>query len=234
MSTQSNPVAANTAANHIPSPLDAPMPPAGNPSFGPPVPGEAPAPPVNTKLKQEHPELYEAWAAHVAAGYENNDQVFQRILNALMRSHYSSVIMYWVLFAVGIGFFVAALTLAFRGAGVTSVLFGGLSVVTFLTYFVSRPTQALEENLHFIAWLGIIYNSYWTRLAWSFDEATSQQILDNATTEAIGQLQTLIDKHGNAVRNRPNLRTQVAGQLSGAPQESPLDAATDAATDAGV
>jgi len=32
-----------------------------------------------------------------------------------------------------------------------------------------RSIQSIEGNLKFIAWLSMIYNSYWTHLAWSFD-----------------------------------------------------------------
>lgn len=114
--------------------------------------------------------------------------------------------MYWILFSVGIALFVIAAYLAVvQGELVAGAVFGGLSVVSFLTYFISRPTQAIEENLQFITWLGIIYNSYWTHLAWSFDERTAQAELDKATKEAIERLNALIDKHAAASGRRPGL-----------------------------
>ena len=125
--------------------------------------------------KKAHPELYAAWVGHIEAGYRNNDTLFTRILNAFLRSHYSTVIMYWVLFAVGVGFFVTGVVMALvKGQSVTGLVFGGLSVVSFLTFFVTRPSQALEENLMFISWLGMLYNSYWTHLSLSFDRQTAQ------------------------------------------------------------
>lgn len=180
---------------------------------------QTPIPVVSTDFRLNHPELYEAWVAHIQAGYRNNDQVFQRILDAFMRSHNSTVIMYWVLFGIGVGFFLVSAGLAlFRDELTASVIFGGLSIASFLTYFVTRPTQAVEENLQYVTWLGIIYNSYWTRLAWAFDEETAQQVLDDATNDAVQQLSTLIEKHAASTQGRPTLREQVPG-LGGSPDQ---------------
>jgi hypothetical protein len=156
--------------------------------------------------KTAHPELYAAWVGHIEAGYRNNDTLFTRILNAFLRSHYSTVIMYWVLFAVGVGFFVTGVVMALvKGQSVTGLVFGGLSVVSFLTFFVTRPSQALEENLMFISWLGMLYNSYWTHLSLSFDRQTAQSELDKATADAISQIKDLIASHAAAVKKRPGL-----------------------------
>ena len=43
-------------------------------------------------------------------------------------------------------------------------LFAGLSAATLLAPFVRNPLRSLEENLQFITWLGVIYNTHWTRL----------------------------------------------------------------------
>jgi hypothetical protein len=172
----------------------------------PPLAAQTPLPSVPKDYSREHRELYEAWVDHIRAGYENNDQIFQRILDAFMRSHNSTVIMNWILFGVGIGFFVTSVLLAlFRDAAVPAVLFGGLSVGAFLTYFLTRPTQAVEENLQYVTWLGIIYNSYWTRLAWSFDEESAQAVLDEATEDAIVQLKDLVERHAESTGKRPKL-----------------------------
>jgi hypothetical protein len=164
----------------------------------------SPLPHVPEDFARQHPELYAAWVEHITAGYKNNDQIFQRVLDAFMRSHNITLAMYVVLFIVGISFFVAALILAlFMDSVIPAAAFGGLSVLSFIAYFLSRPTQAVEENLHFITWLGIIYNSYWTRLAWTFDAEGSQENLEKATNAAIEQLNALIDKHAAASGRRP-------------------------------
>jgi len=155
---------------------------------------------------KEHPELYAAYVEHVKSGYRNNDAVFNRIMQAFMRGHYSSLIMNWLLFIIGIGFFVATGISAFSDAPVSATLvFGGLGTVTFISYFLTRPTQAVEENLHFIAWLGMIYNTYWTHLMWVVDQATAQEQLDEATREAIERLKELMDRHAQASGDRPGV-----------------------------
>ena len=68
-----------------------------------------------------------------------------------------------------------------QGNLVATGIFAGMSVMA-PHYFVSRPLQALEENLQFITWLGIIYNTYWTRIANAQDTTTFQADLQDATT----------------------------------------------------
>jgi hypothetical protein len=177
-----------------------------------------PLPSVPKGYAKKHPEIYEAWVKHIKTGYQNNEQVFKRVLDAFMRSHNSTLTMNWIIFVVGILLFVTAVILAlFQGEVVAGAVFGGLSVVSFLTYFISRPTRAVEENLQFITWLGIIYNSYWTHLAWSFDEETAQDVLDKATADAIEQLNALVDKHAEANRSRPKLKDKLPGQRKSTP-----------------
>jgi len=197
----------------------------------------APLPIVSPDFKKQNPELYKAWVKHIETGYENNEEVFDRILNAFLRSHNSTVMMYWVLFIVGVGIFVAAVVMATIGiasnasaqtgasaAALFGVMFGGLGVVGFLTYFVSRSIQSLEENLKFITWLGVIYNSYWTHLAWSFDPKTSQDVLDKATEDAIKQLNDLINKHAEMVGKRPKLERDPTDQPEDDAGDKPPDA----------
>jgi hypothetical protein len=155
---------------------------------------------------------YRAWGKHLEAGYQNNDEVFSRVLDAFMRSHYSTLAMYWVLFAVGVAFFALAAVLALReGQAAVGAVFGGLSIVAFLTYFVTRPTQSIEENLQFITLLGIIYNSYWTHLAWQFEAENATDAVEKATAQAVERINQLIDRHAKAVRDRPGLMQRVVG-----------------------
>jgi hypothetical protein len=114
--------------------------------------------------------------------------------------------MYRVLFTVGVGAFVVAagLSILMREKALWfSLIFGGLSVASFLSYFISQPLQALEQNLKFITWLGIIYNTYWTRLVYAMDQDTVQQDLKANTDDAIVELTKLIDKHDELSSKRP-------------------------------
>ena len=71
-----------------------------------------------------------------------------------------------------------------------------MSAAAFLGYFISRPLRSLEENLEFVTWLGIISNTYWTRVVAANNPNTTQQDLQAATNDAIAALEHLIDKHG--------------------------------------
>jgi membrane-bound ClpP family serine protease len=133
--------------------------------------------------------------------------MFSRVLEAFLNPYWTTVWMYRILFGVGVAAFVVAAVLAVFNANLpAAALFGGLGVVAFLTYFVSRPLQALEENLQFITWLGIIYNTYWTRLVFAQNPETFQQECEQATVDAIAKIKELLDKHAERSSGRPGLR----------------------------
>ena len=85
------------------------------------------------------------------------------------------------------------------------LIFGGLGAVAFLSYFISRPLQALEQNLQFITWLGVVYNTYWTRLANMREQATVQRDLLEATRDATNEIEKIIAKHAEVSGKRPGL-----------------------------
>jgi hypothetical protein len=124
----------------------------------------APAPEELAKLKDQHPDLYQAYVDHIKEGYKNNGRIFDDVRRAFMRSHNSTVAMYWILFAVGVGTVITGIVLAAQGNALAGAVFLGVGVAAFVTYFISRSTQSIEENLLYITWLGVIYNSYWTHL----------------------------------------------------------------------
>src|SRR5690606_11701778 len=121
--------------------------------------------------------------------------------------YWTTVWMYRILFGLGVASFVAAVVVGLitRSEGF-ALIFGGLSAVTMLAYFFNRPLQALEENLQFITWLGIIYNTYWTRLAYISELATVQQELKAATVDTIAAIQEMMAKHVERSGQRPGLR----------------------------
>ena len=107
--------------------------------------------------------------------------------------------------AIG-GFLVAAYLGIFNGQWPITVLFGGLSIVSFLTFFLSRPLQALEENLQFITWLGVVYNTYWTQLVNAQNPYTFQADLSAATNEFVEQLHQLVNVHAESSAKRPTIQ----------------------------
>ncbi len=179
---------------------------AGGPSAALPLP-VAPTNPSGQPLADADAELYDAWRKHIERGFENNNRMFDRTLNAFMYPYWVTVGMYIVLFVVGISAFVVAARLSFEsGKEMYTLLFGGIGAVAFLTFFLTRPLQALEENLQFITWLGIIYNTYWTRLAYMTDQTTVQRDLESATNETIAKIKDLLTTHADRSGKRPGLR----------------------------
>ena len=197
-----------------PTQVSEPSQPVTPPCPDPPAPGTAQAvrppsflpPVVDERLAKADPQLYGYWREHIHAGFERNNEMFNRILDGFMKPYYTTVWMYRTLFVVGVlAFVVAAALSAWTQDVFFALIFGGLSVISFLSYFISRPLQALEQNLKFITWLGVIYNTYWTRLVYAMDQNTVQQDLKAATDDTIAELNRLIDKHDALSGKRPNL-----------------------------
>jgi hypothetical protein len=175
-----------------------------------PAPAAAPqptSPKPGVPLAEADSQLYAAWREHIAHGFRNNETMFRRVLEAFMNPYWTTVWMYRILFGVGVTAFVVAAAVALiQNNVVTTLIFGGLSVAAFLGYFISRPLQALEENLQFITWLGIIYNSYWTTLTQAQDAATYLDDVKQATDDAIARIKELMDKHTARSGARPNAK----------------------------
>ena len=163
--------------------------------------------PHTPKLAEIDPMLYEYWREHINQGFQRNNRMFDTILDAFMRPYNTTIWMYRILFGLGIAAFLVAAGLgAWLREPMFSLIFGGLSIISFLTYFIGRPLQSLEENLKFITWLGIIYNTYWTRLVYSMDAESVHADLEDATHDAINALERLLDKHHDFAGKRPGLR----------------------------
>ena len=163
-----------------------------------------PPPQVPEGLAAMDPDLYNSWREHLIAGFKHNEEMFQKVLQAFMRPYYTTIWMYRILFGVGIlSFLVAAGLSVWTNDLRFALVFGGLSTMAFLSYFFSRPLQALEQNLQFITWLGIIYNTYWTRLACMNNQAAVQQDLQEAMRDAAAEIEKIINKHSELSGKRP-------------------------------
>jgi len=153
---------------------------------------------------ERDPVVYAAWQKHIAKGFDQNSEMFRKVLDAFLRPYWLTVRMYQVLFAVGIIGIVAAVILGVWRGFEFAVLFGGLSIAAFLAFFVSQPLRSLEQNLHFITWLGVVYNTYWTRLMYANDPATVQTDLEAIKQNTIKDLTALIDKQAELAAKRPS------------------------------
>jgi hypothetical protein len=165
-----------------------------------------PVPPRPGNLAEIDPELYAAWRNHVLYGFTNNQKMFENLVGAFMGPYNTTVQLYRLTFMVGIVALVAAALLsAYTGQLMFGLLFGGISVAAFISYFITRPLRALEENLNFITWLGVIYNSYWTRLVYAMTMETVQQDIAAITDDFTKQMQELLDKSAAMHKDRPGI-----------------------------
>jgi ABC-type multidrug transport system fused ATPase/permease subunit len=176
-------------------------------------------PPDEDMLYKIPPELRQAWVEYMSRGFENNQVMFKRTLEAFMKPYQITVGMYMLIFLVGILFFAVAAYLGLTGnQPAVAISFGGLSVISFVLFFIRQPVQALEENLEFISWLGVAFNTYWTRLMYISNKETVQQDLKAATDDYSILLERIIDKRTKMRTKRPggSLVEAVRGVTSGA------------------
>jgi hypothetical protein len=155
-----------------------------------------PSPPPGVGESALSPELMQAWTRYMINGFRQNERMFNDTLAAFMKPYRLTVWLYAVLFAVGVGLFVVAAIIGLRnGAPVVAIAFAGLSVAAFLAFFVREPLHALEENLEFITWLGVAFNTYWTRLLYMTDPQTVQADLKAADDDFRASVERLIKQH---------------------------------------
>jgi hypothetical protein len=149
-------------------------------------------------------ELREAWTQYMIGGFKQNEEMFRSTLQAFMKPYWLTICLYAIMFVVGIGLFLTAVILGLtKGDSVVTIAFAGLSVTTFLAFFIRHPLRALEENLEFITWLGVAFNTYWTRLMYVLDASTVQQELAAADQDFTSSVEKLIERHAKLRNTRP-------------------------------
>ena len=164
--------------------------------------GFLPVPEVPGGMQADE-ELVRYWREYVKVSLDQSNQVFQRILDAFLGPYHAVVWINGVLVVIGILIFIGGIALSiWFNQKMFAWVFGGLGVASFLGYFVSRPLRSLEENLEFITWLGIVYNTYWSRLLYAMNPDTVQDDLQKATKDTTAEVEHLIDKHAEMSRQR--------------------------------
>ena len=152
-----------------------------------------PSLPANANLPAE---LRTAWTDYMVRGFKQNELMFRTTLEGFMKPYRLTVWLYASVFVVGIGLFAAAAAVGLaQGNSVVAIAFAGLSVTTFLTFFIRQPLRALEENLELITWLAVAFNTYWTRLMYISDARTVQAELKAADDDFTSSIRKLIEKH---------------------------------------
>ena len=160
------------------------------------------------------PDLLALWRKHVADSIATHQTLLDKVRQGVLRPYWTTVWMYRILFALGVLAFGVAASVAFSsGRALTTLLFGTLSATAILGYFFNRPAVALAQNLQHLTWLGIVYNTYWTRLTLLRDERTIHRDIhrdihydiNTVTDEAIGHIQSLVAAQAQQSTARPGL-----------------------------
>ncbi len=179
--------------------------------------GEPPTLPDGTPIKPKLPpgkvpdgferlpdDVKDAWTRYMVNGFQQNEEMFNRTLSAFMKPYRLTLWLYGALFTVGLVLVITAAIAGLMNEGTAvPLVFVGLGTAAFLAFFIRQPTQALEENLEFITWLGVAFNTYWTRLMYIQNEATVQDELKQANDDFITSVERLIDKHATLRGKRP-------------------------------
>jgi len=149
-------------------------------------------------------DLREAWLQHMINGFRQNQRMFESTLAAFMKPYRLTIVFYAAMFLVGLGLFVASVIIGLtKGDRVVALGFAGLSVGAFLTFFVQHPLRALEENLECITWLGVAFNTYWTRLMYANEPERVQADLKAAEDDFRASVEKLISIHNELRNKRP-------------------------------
>lgn len=108
-------------------------------------------------------------------------------------------------FVVGLASFVAAVVSAVLGDGgttevTTTAVFGGLSAVSFVTYFVARPVEAMRVAGPQSTWLLAIATTYWTKMVYLDDPATIVRDVEKAQRD---MSRALAEMYATTATGRP-------------------------------
>lgn len=144
-------------------------------------------------------EAVDRFAASVLKRAEDNALLTSR---ALERGRRLQVLLYVLVFAVGLGTAVAAVVASLLAHSVGQALAGigiaGLSAASFFAFFLARPLEALERNAIYTQWLTATVTAYWTRLAYLSDRETVDADIEAATDDLISDLDKLAQRHAAA------------------------------------
>lgn len=175
------------------------------------VPPLPPLPSISRQAQESaDPDLYEkwkvvynAWQETVRDCFKQNRKMFETTLKGFMKPFWLSIGMNVAVFVVGIvSFSVAMMMSLFTGQYLLGLIFGGIDATSFLVFFLSNPIENLEKDMGFVAWLGVTYNTYWTRSTFAMTPNTFQKDMQDITDDAVKSLQQLLVTHKEISRQR--------------------------------
>jgi hypothetical protein len=139
----------------------------------------------------------------------------ESIGTALERDRRLHVVLYVVLFTVGVGTAVAAIVQGLLAESVGEAVAGlgiaGLSAASFFAFFLARPLEALERNAIYTQWLAATVTAYWTRMVFLDDPDMVDAEIRAATTDLVGDLDKLARRHAAATARAAVPQAPAAG-----------------------
>jgi len=139
----------------------------------------------------------------------------ESIGTALERDRRLHIVLYVVLFTVGVGTAVAAIVQGLLAESVGEAVAGlgiaGLSAASFFAFFLARPLEALERNAIYTQWLAATVTAYWTRMVFLDDPDTVDAEIRAATTDLVGDLDKLARRHAAATARAAVPQAPAAG-----------------------
>lgn len=130
----------------------------------------------------------------IESSYHQTEQVFVKLLGTFRWWHYSTMLMHWLLFALGIGSLITAMIISLNHRSSWLLLtFVGLSMIIFALFFLYQAKQPIEKPVIYILWLNIIYNGYVSSLIWTIGGENTVTAINQIANQAFEQLQGLLD-----------------------------------------
>jgi pimeloyl-ACP methyl ester carboxylesterase len=170
----------------------------------PPPPGLPQPLPVPLDGSEVTTRAVDSFTATVLKRAEENARATSR---ALESSRKLQILLYVLVFAVGLGTAVAAVVASLTAGSVEQAVAGaglaGLSAASFFAFFLARPLEALERNAIYSQWLTAAVTAYWTRLAYLDDLETVDADIESATKDLITELDKFARRHAAAVGKAP-------------------------------
>ena len=101
---------------------------------------------------------------------QENAKSFRTIARYVRRSFQTTYLMNVTLFIIGIAAFVAAIVKGYSAndfsEAVPALIYGGLSVSSFVVAFVFGPIRSIEKDSIWVTWLLTVFNTYLYRVVY--------------------------------------------------------------------
>lgn len=149
---------------------------------------------------------------------QENARSFHTIARYVRRSFQTTYLMNVALFLIGIAAFVAAILKGYQAdnpsEAVPALIYGGLSVTSFVVAFVLGPIRSIEKDSVYVTWLLTVFNTYLYRVVYLKNPETVDQDLVSAERGLIEGLRELVDKQAatanGSLKKQEKMKSQTA------------------------